>query len=287
MLYDGYGVICFTLEVRSDSEPAQGAPEMTGAPTNLQSRNFTTGCCSVQPFHKQAVFAWKKRKEGAHLPTVYYTYEQWAVTQLSWLPRQTNPPTTSSISGHRIMVPDRLEGQPEDPADERSCLGNHRLTMYDFSPYNVKEAMHITGAKLEDSAEHPRSGPSNMWTLRPLRSTNDANSGTQFPEGEEGVLQRCLMLTSGPGLIGPEHMSTEYITNAPYILATRSIQLYAPGVECIPHQSHSQLLLVLVWIVSFTSFSRMLTTCTMSCNIPLTFLLKPAEGEPNQASLVK
>jgi hypothetical protein len=87
MLYDGYGVICFTLEVRSDSEPAQGAPEMTGAPTNLQSRNFTTGCCSVQPFHKQAVFAWTKRKEGAHLPTVYYTYEQWAVTQLSWLPR--------------------------------------------------------------------------------------------------------------------------------------------------------------------------------------------------------
>ncbi|KAJ9107287.1 hypothetical protein QFC21_000734 [Naganishia friedmannii] len=229
ILQDGEGILVVTLETQFNGGLSlQSSQE---PPIDFSTLDLITAVCRISYFDKQARYAWHKRCQDMALPTAHFSYSRWAIQCLFWLPSLPNPPTVHSICGYRLLVSEKTE--PDAAHAQHGAPGNQRLTIYDFSPYRIHQAII---AKDRNSKQ-------------PVPLAHDSGAlGQQRLLKDDPDLQRFTTDTCGPQTPALQQRAPEFVreyrTKAPYIQATRVIETDEPYVECIAHLSHEQLLLV-------------------------------------------
>jgi hypothetical protein len=243
-IQDGEGILVVTLETQYNGVPDEQSGQTPIAPATW---DLMTAVCRISFFDRQARYSWNKRHRGGmNFPTASFDYTRWARKHLSWLPRLRNPPSAHSICGYRLMVTEKT-GPPADVGTggqaQDGATGYQRLVIYDFSPYRVLQTI----IAKDGSSEKQVNMMLDLTETARLPHTDSGLKGRRFLENHSDV-RSFTMHKYGPRTptlqqFAPEFQQ-DYRTKVPYIIATRTISIDAPNVECIAHLSFEQLLLV-------------------------------------------
>jgi hypothetical protein len=237
LLSDGEGIVAITIETLYI--PSLG-PQGHRLPPDVSSWTSTTCCSLIQPFHAAAGKSLRGAEDSSD-HGLTYSYDEWAPSVLSWLPRHPIRPTRDAICGYRLATVGESFTDLDGVLGGLANMEHQTLRILDFTPGHVNRARYI-----EARGRTPLQFSSSLNIL-PLYSEENTQNGSDLdrsPTPYERVVVTKSAPTTEPAVF--ERKTERYATEAPYILLTRRISINPSSTSFICQISHNAMLLTQV-----------------------------------------
>lgn len=237
LLSDGEGIVAITLETLNILSLG---PQGHRLPPDVASWTSTTCCSLIQPFHIAAGKSLRELQSPSD-GDLTYSYDEWAPSALSWLPRHPVRPTRDSICGYRLAAVGESFNDLDGILGGAANLQHQTLRMFDFTPGHVRRA------RYQDARGRTPLQFSSSLHILPLRSGEMEQNERDF-ERSSSRFERVVVTKSAPATEPSvfQRKVDGYATEAPYILLTREISIDSSSTSFVCQISHNAMLLTQV-----------------------------------------